>query len=101
MYLKKCFNFYFVGAVKQKKTTRNQNCKSEAQGWSPYIFEAISYNGLAYFLLANLLTGAVNFSIQTMHVATWSAVLIISAYIFVLHIFTYVLYEKKFRMKIW
>ena len=64
--------YYFAGHFKQKKSKSDHSPSSkDPQGWSPFIFEAISYNALAYFLLANLLTGAVNFSVQTMHVSSW------------------------------
>jgi hypothetical protein len=70
-------------------------------GWSPFIFESIAYNGLAYFLLANLLTGAVNFSLQTMHVEPLPAVLIISGYVLLLHVVAFALFKKRFRLKFW
>ncbi|KIY42981.1 hypothetical protein FISHEDRAFT_54404 [Fistulina hepatica ATCC 64428] len=53
---------------------------SGAEDASPGLFDAINKNGLVLFLLANLLTGAVNLAIPTMHVPDWAAMMILLAY---------------------
>ena len=47
---------------------------------SVMIFEAINRNGLAVFLIANLLTGAVNLSIDTLAVGDLTAIKIVAGY---------------------
>ena len=42
----------------------------------PVIFSAINFNGLVYFLLANLLTGIINMTLPTIHINGCPAVLI-------------------------
>ncbi|XP_014212743.1 uncharacterized protein At4g17910-like [Copidosoma floridanum] len=44
------------------------------------IFEAVNENGLLFFLFANLLTGAINMTIKTLHVDEPQAVIIIITY---------------------
>jgi phosphatidylinositol glycan class W len=46
----------------------------------PPLLEAINKNGLAVFLVANLLTGLVNVSMRTMYVGDRTAVLVLVAY---------------------
>ena len=66
----------------------------------PLIYRAISFNSLGYFLLANLLTGAINMSMQTITTQGTPAMLIIIAYMFVLQIVSVVLYQKKWKANI-
>ena len=64
----------------------------------PVIFSAISHNALVYFLLANLLTGLINISIPTIHINGCPAVLIISAYMSVLHCIIVAMYRIDFKL---
>ncbi|KAF0540860.1 GPI-anchored wall transfer protein 1 [Gigaspora margarita] len=50
----------------------------------PFIIEAVNSNGLAVFLLANLLTGLVNLSIRTLFVNDSLAECILAGYMFVI-----------------
>ena len=68
---------------------------------TPQVFQAIGKNGLAYFLLANVLTGLVNLAIQTKIVSPCPAVLIVMAYMFTLHLVASICYVKKITIKFW
>lgn len=46
----------------------------------PPLLEAINKNGLAVFLLSNVLTGLINVSVQTMFTGTALAMIILTAY---------------------
>lgn len=67
----------------------------------PIILESINYNGLAFFLLANLLTGLVNILFQTMLLPTGVSIAIILYYIFILNVVTVFLYVNKIQLKVW
>lgn len=47
------------------------------------ILDAINYNGLLFFLICNLLTGAVNHAVKTLYTQTTQAVMILVVYMFV------------------
>ena len=46
----------------------------------PYLLRFINYNGLVFFLLANLLTGLVNMSFDTIHMASIASVVLLFLY---------------------
>ncbi len=50
----------------------------------PYLLRFINYNGLVFFLLANLLTGLVNMSFDTIHMAPLASVVLLFLYCIVL-----------------
>ncbi|KAL1715795.1 GWT1-domain-containing protein [Schizophyllum commune] len=54
--------------------------KEYAQAQAPALLEAINKNGLALFLLANLLTGIINLTTQTMYASDTKAMVILTAY---------------------
>ncbi|KAL7042832.1 hypothetical protein ACKWTF_001302 [Chironomus riparius] len=66
----------------------------------PLILQAINYNGLAFFLMANLFTGIVNICFQTMLLGTSASILIITYYTFLLNVIMVFLYVNKFKLKI-
>jgi hypothetical protein len=66
----------------------------------PLILEAINYNGLLFFLLANLLTGLINICVQTLTVGVLQSLSIICGYIFLLCSVTVLLYFKKIKLKV-
>ncbi|XP_046571709.1 phosphatidylinositol-glycan biosynthesis class W protein-like [Haliotis rubra] len=68
---------------------------------STCLLSAINYNGLLYFLAANLLTGLVNMSVQTLYVPPSLAVTIISVYIAVLSGLIMLLYRRKISTRFW
>lgn len=69
--------------------------------YAPIILSAISYNGLAFFLLANLMTGVVNLSMQTLMQDTLTAIIILTTYALVLCSTITFLYLKRIKLKIW
>jgi phosphatidylinositol glycan class W len=48
------------------------------------VMKAYNRNGLAIFLLANLLTGAINMSIKTLHMGDVAAMVVLTSYMAVL-----------------
>ncbi|CAI9728883.1 phosphatidylinositol-glycan biosynthesis class W protein-like isoform X3 [Octopus vulgaris] len=46
------------------------------------ILDAINYNGLLFFLICNLLTGAVNYAVKTLYTQTMQAIMILVVYMF-------------------
>lgn len=66
--------------------------------YAPYIVEAVNYNGLPFFLLANLLTGLVNLHVTTLEADNESAVSIVIIYMFINCIFVAFLYGKKIKL---
>jgi len=68
---------------------------------SPIIYQAIDYNGLAFFLLANLATGAVNMLVATLHTEVIPAVAILSGYLAVLSIIAQILFRCNVKLKFW
>lgn len=67
----------------------------------PTIYQAIDYNGLAFFLLANLGTGAVNMLVATLHTEELPAVGILSLYLAVLSLVAHLLYKFNVKLKFW
>ena len=65
------------------------------------LLEAINANGLLYFLLANLLTGAVNLSTVTMSASTSLALTELTVYVLTLSLIVSVLYVHRIRVKFW
>ncbi|CAH1773466.1 unnamed protein product [Owenia fusiformis] len=65
------------------------------------LLTAINRNGLFYFLLANLLTGAVNFSIKTLFMADIPAFMVITAYMFLLSAVSVFLHTFNITVKFW
>ncbi len=65
------------------------------------LLEAISSNGLAYFLAANLLTGLVNVTVRTIEVPGCPAVMILLGYILTLNAVFGLLHSKKIKLKAW
>ncbi|CRK98953.1 CLUMA_CG011954, isoform A [Clunio marinus] len=67
----------------------------------PLILQAINYNGLAFFLIANLFTGIVNICFQTMLLNTPLSVIIITIYTLLLQLVMVFLFINKIKLKIW
>jgi hypothetical protein len=89
----------FLGPHKPKVKKSSQNKELEIHGWCPYIFEAISYNGLPYFLIANIFTGVINFLFDTVRSSELKALLILFCYTFAIHFVIVFLYKRKLCFK--
>uniref|UniRef100_A0A060T7E6 GPI-anchored wall transfer protein n=1 Tax=Blastobotrys adeninivorans TaxID=409370 RepID=A0A060T7E6_BLAAD len=69
-------------------------------GRVPVSLQAVNTNGLAVFLVANLLTGLINMSIKTLDSSRVEAMSALSAYALALFAFAIILYAKGIRIKI-
>ena len=65
------------------------------------MLDAISYNGLAYFLVANLATGLVNLSVPTIEMAAGPSVAVLAAYLLFINGFAWLLHRKRLKLKAW
>ncbi|CAD7080229.1 unnamed protein product [Hermetia illucens] len=77
--------------------------KGRDQHWLyvPLIMQSINYNGLFFFLMANVLTGMVNMSLDTTAVDTGNSLLILTTYMFINCLVITIFYIKKVRIKFW
>lgn len=66
----------------------------------PLIYEAINYNGLVFFLVANLLTGFINIVFDTFSINQMWSIVIICSYMFVNCYIVSVLYAKQIKFKL-
>lgn len=67
----------------------------------PIIINAINYNGLVFFLVANLLTGLVNILFQTMLLDLYISLTLITYYMFILCAIVVFLFINNIKLKIW
>ncbi|KAB0798286.1 hypothetical protein PPYR_09279 [Photinus pyralis] len=67
---------------------------------SPLVFEAVNYNGLSFFLLANLLTGAVNILFDTLSTDGLRSLCIIIVYMIINCGVSYGLFAKSIKIKL-
>lgn len=65
----------------------------------PCLWHAINYNGLAFFLLANLATGAINVYLPTLLVPWRPANVIVFAYTCSLSLAAFSLYIRRIRLR--
>ncbi|TPX56896.1 hypothetical protein PhCBS80983_g04223 [Powellomyces hirtus] len=66
----------------------------------PILFKAVNRNQLAVFLLANVLTGVINMSIDTLSVPDIAAVLIVGTYVLVVGAFAVILDSMNITLKL-
>lgn len=81
--------------------SKDKSVAHENSGYLPVLINAINYNGLVYFLVANLLTGMVNLIFQTFLQDTATSLFILFTYMFVLSSFVVFLYLNKIKLKVW
>ena len=67
----------------------------------PNLVKAVDYNALLFFLLANIATGLVNMSVQTIHSSDYQSITILVGYQAVLGILFTILYKFNIKMKCW
>ncbi|KAK8789889.1 hypothetical protein WA158_006669 [Blastocystis sp. Blastoise] len=67
----------------------------------PIFYQAINYNQLFIFLLANVCTGLINYLFKTIIVPTWQAYLILICYMVFITLVAYIMYYKKIKVKFW
>ncbi|KAG8189648.1 hypothetical protein JTE90_018497 [Oedothorax gibbosus] len=65
------------------------------------LWKAINYNGLFYFLLANLLTGLVNLSIDTNNSSHLKSFVILITYLTILSVSVITAHKKSIQLKFW
>lgn len=64
----------------------------------PFIYSAVSYNALTYFLLANILTGVINISIKTITVSSFNAFIIIVLYMIINCSIIAIMFSRKIKL---
>lgn len=64
------------------------------------VCSAVDYNQLTFFLLANVLTGAVNFSVDTLHAGAESALAVLAGYMATLTVLFMTLHRYKVKIKL-
>ena len=63
------------------------------------LLQAINYNGLLFFTIANLMTGVINLSVDTRSFSPNTAFTIVTLYMLVLSVIFLNLYNRKFSFK--
>ena len=92
----------FEKPIERNEDNINEDSAKVVQiSYSPIILEAINYNGLTFFLTANLLTGLVNLLFQTMLLETFTSITIILYYMIMLCVLMVFLPVNKIKLKIW
>lgn len=64
----------------------------------PLVVEAVNYNGLTFFLLANILTGCTNMFLATDEKSNLQSVFILFIYMLITTTFIFILYRFKIRI---
>lgn len=85
---------YYLCELVHKKVTKSRSVPP------PFIFETINFNGLAFFLICNVLTGLVNIIFDTKKIKTFEALLILTVYLLVTCAAVTVLYVRNIRLKL-
>lgn len=89
--------YHYLVFDRLKSTDDNQ----EQISCVPVILKAIEYNGLTFFLAANIFTGLINMTFQTLLVGSGGAVFLLTVYMFVLVAISLFLYANNIRLKFW
>lgn len=93
--------YHFIAFDRIDMTEDDVDDNRNQHTYVPLIFNAINYNGLAFFLGANLLTGLVNLVFQTLLIDAAGCVLILTVYMLVLCSVATFLYLYKIQLKLW
>lgn len=73
----------------------------ESDNFVPVILESVSYNGLPFFLLANIMTGLVNITFMTISMEVLSSLCVLFGYMVLLCGITEILYYNHLKIKFW
>lgn len=95
--------FYFIkfdNTKYEESDDQEEKVKFNA-GYIPDLMSGVAYNALAFFLIANVLTGLINIAFQTLLVNNAIAIIILLVYMFVLCSITTFLYKKQIKLKAW
>nr|CAI5839130.1 unnamed protein product [Callosobruchus analis] len=95
-----CYWVLFLGIYSLVSHFIVQEYLSDRSFLSSYLFCAINYNGLVFFLLANVLTGLVNLTIDTNSVGPVTTLAILSIYSLLCCGVVSILYNKRIKVKI-
>jgi len=87
--------------VTDKKHPHQSATTSSSSSLTFDLLESVSANGLVYFLLANLLTGAVNLSTVTLAASTSLAMTLLTVYVLTLSLAVSMLHVRRIRVKFW
>ncbi|KAJ1975677.1 Glucosaminyl phosphatidylinositol (GlcN-PI) nositol acylation protein [Dimargaris xerosporica] len=71
-------SFYLLEVVIGFKLGRASSSDHDIN--TPWLVRAVNQNGLSTFLVANILTGSINFAIKTLYTDDWTALLILVGY---------------------
>ena len=82
------------------KAMDNRAAISESDRATSRILRSYNRNGLAIFLVANLLTGSINMTIKTLNKGTAEAMAILTGYAMVLTIVAFILDDKDISIKL-
>lgn len=86
--------------VKSKRDSVADKCEKDTNKNIIEILEAVNYNGLFFFLLSNLMTGAINMLVRTLYLSHLKALLILIAYMAVNILSVLLLYRKQVQIKL-
>lgn len=93
--------YYFRAFDRPNADGPGENDAANKRNYAPIILSGITYNGLLFFLLSNLMTGVVNLCFQTLLLSTPQALAILITYMFVICTVTTFLYLKEITLKVW
>lgn len=79
---------------------RNAKIVPMGQKFSSMVFNGIGFSSMLLFLFANVLTGVVNLSVDTLTVSTSTAILILLLYCYILSCFAVFCLHKKIQLKL-
>ncbi|XP_054007665.1 uncharacterized protein LOC128891839 [Hylaeus anthracinus] len=86
--------------LRNKREFIPKECEKSPISNTIEIFEAVNYNGLFFFLLANLMTGGINMLIRTLYVNQLKALQILIVYMAVNILSVLFLYRKQVQIKL-
>lgn len=102
-----CFWIVFIGSfmlglyyIMQKIQESRFREKQSVYIFSPFILESVNFNGLVFFLVANVLTGLVNLCINTWSQTDFVSFIILVCYMFINCLVVSLLFCKRLKLKL-